>query len=229
MRQADLTGQKFGRLTAIEATDTRVANKIMWRCLCDCGAETLANVQQLRGGQRVSCGCAKLAGNQVNKKKPKHGHCVNGKDSAYYRVWGGMWTRCTNPKTQSYPNYGGRGISVCERWKAFENFLADMGDRPKGGTLERIDVNGNYEPGNCRWATWKEQGRNKRTNHVIAAGGKTAPISEWAEELGLNKHTIGSRIRKQGLTHEEAVSTKVMTKSEAAILGNQIRWGNRQR
>jgi hypothetical protein len=99
-----------------------------------------------------------------------------------YASWDAMRDRCTNPKATGYENYGGRGIALCERWRDFRNFYADMGDRPPGTTIERIDNNGNYEPGNCRWATNTEQSRNRRSNRVVAAFGESKPVSAWIED-----------------------------------------------
>jgi hypothetical protein len=112
-----------------------------------------------------------------------------------YAIHRSMLARCTNPNCKDYPRYGGRGISVCERWKSFDNFLADMGKRPEGLTLERNDVNGNYEPSNCRWATQKEQQRNRRTNVFVTHDGITATVAEWAERTGLERKTLEYRIR----------------------------------
>jgi hypothetical protein len=117
---------RFGRLIALEPTEKRSAGKTVWRCKCDCGNECLAAVDHLRDGRRISCGCAKF-GKQFNKK---HGHYVGGKPTAIYRSWSSMRTRCFNSNVREYPNYGGRGITVCERWNTFENFPADMGPKP---------------------------------------------------------------------------------------------------
>ncbi|TCG09338.1 hypothetical protein BZM27_05925 [Paraburkholderia steynii] len=110
-------------------------------------------------------------------------------------MWQDMWQRCTNPKTDRYPNYGGRGISVCERWKSFENFFADMGQRPEGTSIERKETNGNYEPSNCRWATPKEQGRNRTNNRFIEYNGERKCVSEWSEQFGIPHSTINNRLR----------------------------------
>ena len=157
----NISGLRYGRLTALEPTKQRSGGKVIWRCKCDCGNKCLAAVNHLRDGRRVSCGCAKF-GKQVNKT---HGHYVGGKPTATYGSWSTMRTRCLNPHCKEYPYYGGRGITICERWlNSFENFLADMGPRPEGKTLDRWPNNdGNYEPGNCRWATWSQQRTNQRS------------------------------------------------------------------
>jgi hypothetical protein len=158
-RRLDISGLRYGRLTALEPTTQRSGGKIVWRCKCDCGNECLAAVNQLQDGRRISCGCAKR-GKQVNKT---HGHYVGGKPTATYRSWSSMRSRCFNPNVREFPRYGGRGITICARWDSFENFLADMGPRPAGLTLDRWpDPDGNYEPENCRWATWSQQRTNQR-------------------------------------------------------------------
>ena len=112
-----------------------------------------------------------------------------------YSIWCAMKTRCNNPNASNYHDYGGRGISVCDRWNDFAAFYEDMGDAENGMTLERIDTNGNYEPDNCRWATMKEQGSNKRNNVLITANGKTQNVMQWAEETGIDHSTIRRRLR----------------------------------
>ncbi len=126
---------------------------------------------------------------------------------AYYS-WSLMLTRCRNRNCPSYPNYGGRGITVCERWSSFSNFREDMGDRPNGKTLDRIDNDGNYEPGNVRWATRAEQSRNTRRNRIFSIGGQSQCLRDWALEVGLNYETLRSRLAA-GLTLEFALARKV--------------------
>ncbi len=113
-----------------------------------------------------------------------------------YKTWESMRLRCSNPKATGYHHYGGRGITICDEWSDFWAFVADMGDRPKGHTLDRIDHEGPYSPENCRWATAKQQQRNRRNNHLIAFNGKALCVSAWAEELGLNKVTLLARLRR---------------------------------
>ena len=133
-----------------------------------------------------------------------HGHALRGKRSSTYQIWEGVKKRCLNPTNAAYKDYGERGITICERWKRFLNFLEDMGERPEGMTLERIDNNKGYYPENCKWATRKEQGNNKRNNILITARGKTQTISQWSDETGLSYYTIYFRLRK-GKTDEEAI------------------------
>lgn len=150
---------------------------------------------------------------------------VNGKVTTTYRIWTGMLTRCRNKNDPGFRNYGARGISVCERWEDFANFLADMGERPTGLSLDRIDVDGPYSPENCRWATTKEQMRNRRDNTHLLINGTLEVLADVAERTGLHRSTITSRLRKQGLSIEEALAKRKATKSEAALRGNQVRWG----
>lgn len=161
-----LAGQRFGRLTVLQESEVRRHGYIFWRCLCDCGSGCLVASNKLRTGHTRSCGCLQRehARNRVailSSRNTRHGHCV-GKPSRAYRAWGDMLSRCNDPNNRRYPDYGGRGICVCERWRKFENFLADMGDPPLGQSLDRRNNDGNYEPGNCRWATRSQQQRNKR-------------------------------------------------------------------
>lgn len=128
------------------------------------------------------------------------------KSSGAYKVWLKMRKRCQNPTAPHYDRYGGRGITVCERWQTFENFFADMGERPEGLTIERIDNNGNYELGNCKWATHQEQCNNRESNVLITAHGKTLNVAQWAVIIGKHVSTVHRRLR-QGLTGEQAVAT----------------------
>jgi hypothetical protein len=153
----DLTGQHFGRWTVLALHPKRSKHRnARWHCVCDCGGERLVAASSLRQGGSKSCGCLQ------RECKTKHGHTKGGKVTRAYRCWVAMRQRCFNPNHEAYPYYGGRGITVCERWLSFENFFADMGAPPRNRTLDRIDVNGNYEPNNCRWASTFEQSRNKR-------------------------------------------------------------------
>jgi hypothetical protein len=119
-----------------------------------------------------------------------------------------MKRRCENPRSHAYGDYGGRGIKVCDRWKTFENFISDMGERPEGMTLERIDVNGNYTPENCRWATTLEQNGNRRTRRLLTLRGKTQSMTEWARETGIDVNVINARLRR-GWSDEKTLTTPV--------------------
>lgn len=186
----DITGKRFGRLTVLHRAGWK-GKAIMWACRCDCGKLHDVNGQALRDGHSQSCGCLHHEG--IADRNRTHGLS----DSPEYRNWAAMLTRCTNPESQDYPNYGGRGITVCERWKSFENFYADMGPRPgPAHTVDRKDNNGNYEPANCRWATPRQQARNRRNNALVTYQDETLLLTEWARRKGICRYTLWSRYKK---------------------------------
>lgn len=159
----DLSGLTFNFLTALRRGPNSVENTVQFLCRCICGRECLVRGSFLTSGHTKSCGCHKLKLIiDRNISKSTHGHCRNG-NSSTYQIWANIWDRCTRKTNKNYESYGGRGIAVCERWRVFENFLADMGEHPTGLSIDRINNDGNYEPGNCRWATNSEQQLNKRT------------------------------------------------------------------
>ncbi len=169
----DLTGDIFSRLTVVRAIGRNKHNQIMWLCRCECGNEATVSTNGLRSGNHRSCGCfQREVASKGGTSRIVHGH--NRSNTAAptptYVSWMGMIQRCTNTKNPKYPEYGGRGIKVCERWRTFENFLADMGERPEGTTIDRYPNNdGNYESGNCRWATPSQQAANRRPRRKRAA------------------------------------------------------------
>lgn len=153
----DMTGQKFGRLLVIERSGRSTRGFVAWLCQCDCGGTKIADGGSLREGFVKSCGCLLIE--TAAERNFKHGRC----GTPEHRAWKALRGRCNNPNDPAYANYGGRGIRVCERWNSFDNFLADMGLKPTPKhSIDRIDNNGNYEPGNCRWATDSQQNKNKR-------------------------------------------------------------------
>jgi hypothetical protein len=205
----DHIGKKFGKLTATDLFEKRILNNgkkaLFWKCLCDCGGVSYVRRAMLMNGNTKSCGCGRAE--NAAKLFTTHGHSKNNKESPTYYSWHNMIKRCTMPSCIQYKDYGGRGISICEEWLSFESFLADMGERPKGKTLDRINMNGNYDPTNCKWSTVAEQNINKRSNRVLTLNGKSMCVSEWARFLGVNEATIRCRIDRYGWSIERALTT----------------------
>lgn len=188
----DLTGQKFTRLTVLGLHEIRAKNSY-WHCVCECGNKMITRSDALKSGRAKSCGCLhkESASNICKSRNTTHGKA----GSKTYKIWVGMLSRCTNPNTNCFKSYGGRGISICERWRTFENFIADMGECPPGLSIDRIDVNGDYEPSNCRWADMKTQSRNKRKNRLLTHNNQTRCVAEWAEIYGVDRCIIKDRLR----------------------------------
>jgi hypothetical protein len=186
----DITGQRFGKLVAIKPVG-RQSGKIVWEFLCDCGSTTQYMSWMPRTGSVVSCGCW---------RKRRDGLAT----TRAYQIWAKMIKRCDKANDKDYPNYGGRGIRVCERWKLFENFYADMGEALGKTTLDRIDNAEGYSKENCRWVLMKTQQNNKRTNVNITYQGITLTISEWAEKLNIGYSTLWRRL-KRNLPLEKAL------------------------
>lgn len=197
-----LEGQKFGRLEVL----WRAANKVepsgavrtAWQCSCECGNGLVVTGHALKKGHTRSCGC-------LTKEKPiKHGRSR----APVYRSWAAMIQRCGNPKTRNFDAYGGRGITVCDKWKTFKGFYEDMGDPAPGMTIDRIDNERGYGPGNCRWASREEQANNCRTNVFLSYAGNTLTISQWTRVTGISKGTIKNRL-KRGWSAERALTTPI--------------------
>lgn len=177
---------KFHRLTLIEDMGIINGNR-QWKMRCDCGQEKIARASYIRIGHIKSCGCLHIERNK-GPKYFRHGLC----NTPTYRSWNSMKFRCNNPSKKYY--FG--KVSVCKRWLDFRNFLIDMGERPKGKTLDRKDGLKGYYPGNCRWATHTEQARNKSNSRLISFRGKRKTLSEWAEDIGIGHATIAARIKR---------------------------------
>jgi hypothetical protein len=184
-RVKDVTGERFGKLVAVEFgwVPNGKARTAGWHCRCECGGSTVVRGSDLRRGTIKSCGCV---------KRP-HGRA----GTPEYIAWQSMRRRCANPRTTSFENYGGRGIKVCRRWRKFENFYAYMGQRPSPEhSLDRWpNKDGNYMPGNVRWATPTEQARNTRANRLLSHDGQTLVLTEWAERTGVGASTLRERLR----------------------------------
>ena len=159
---SNLSGQRYGKLVAQTPDGKDAQGRIFWVCLCDCGATKRVRSSHLKSGSVQSCGCERYK--EIAKKATHHGHSAGGKVTPIYTSWAQMHARCSNPNHNRFHRYGGRGISVCQRWASFEGFLADMGESWQPGlSIDRIDNDGNYEPGNCRWSTPKDQAANRDT------------------------------------------------------------------
>lgn len=210
----DLTGQRFCRWTVIRRAAT-VNQQTRWECLCDCGNVGVVKTNNLRTAISRSCGCLKLELSAA--RKTRHGST----NSPTWYTWAGMIGRCTNSTNYGYPWYGGRGIKVCDRWQGkdgFVNFLADMGERPVGMSIDRINVNGDYEPGNCRWADSKQQSRNRENTIRLTARGETLPVAEWAERVGCSSLRITQRLSR-GWGVEDAIFKPKIDRKHPVSLG----------
>jgi hypothetical protein len=190
----DLVGKTFGSLTVIEKAYSAKYG-FHWKCKCLCGVEKIVRGSHLKQGATKSCGCQQGGNGGIIK----HGY-ASGRDKKplpEYTAWLAMMARCDNPKTLHYRLYGGRGITYCERWRKFENFLADMGNRPSDEhSLDRYpNKNGNYEPTNCRWATSPQQNRNTSRNVYIEFAGKSMVLEDWANELGTDPSNITRKLK----------------------------------
>jgi hypothetical protein len=200
-------GQRYGRLVAIAFADRDRNGAARWSFRCDCGKETVTQAVNVRRGRTSSCGCLHSeTASAAGRAKKKHGM----RRSREYITWHNMIQRCTNPKTESYPSYGGRGICVCDRWLHFENFYADMGPKPSPKhSIDRHPNNdGNYEPGNCRWALQPDQQRNKRSARWVTVNGRKMNLTDAAREAGIRLGTVWYRL-KVGWPVERALKTPV--------------------
>lgn len=196
----DYIGTIYYRLVPILEVSPKIRRNHPHRrflCVCLCGNKFVALAEQLRSGHTKSCGCWR---HRVNALA-----VLTGNKSKLFKAWGGMFERCTNVRHKQYAYYGGRGISVCDRWSSYSNFIEDMGfPTSSDHSLERVNVDLNYSPDNCVWATDKMQQRNKRSNILLTANGKTQCVGAWAEETGIGWGTLRSRM-KRGLSGEDVI------------------------
>lgn len=191
-------GQRFGKLFVVSYAGKASGGGSAWNCICDCGKDFLARGRSLQQEDTTSCGCFR---NIV------HG-CAKS-PTPEYASWTAMIKRCFYETAAYYPDYGGRGITVCDEWRhSFPQFLADMGKRPRGHSLDRIDNDGPYSPANCRWANQKTQCRNKRSNVIVDFDGKSQCLSTWAEQLGFAPYVLSKRLRA-GWSVEKTLTTPV--------------------
>lgn len=182
-KKREVVGIKFNNLTVIKELPERLNKKIIIECLCDCGKILNIRKNDVLSGTQKSCGC-------IRRKYNNYKHKL-------YTTWYHMIERCYNKDHISYKNYGARGIKVCDRWlESFDNFIDDVGERPKGMTLDRIDFNDDYTPKNCKWSTYKEQANNRRNNRSISYNGETKTLSEWDDILFNGVKTISNRLNK---------------------------------
>lgn len=199
-------GSVFGRLRVVEESG-RAPREAIWLCVCECGASKRVRAGNLRNGSTVSCGC-------YLKQRIVEAHTTHGRSGSggAYKAWKGMRTRCLCPTNSSFVDYGGRGIGICARWNDFAAFLEDMGERPSAKhSIDRIDVNGDYGPGNCRWATSSVQSNNKRNTVMLTAQGRTRPLSEWSADTGVDRVLMWIRVFRLRWSHEKAIFTPVKT------------------
>ena len=196
MKPNDLIGQVFNRLTVVEIARKDKRKNILWRCICECGGETVAYAYDLKTGKVKSCKCLSREG-----QNKTHG----GSKTKEFNIWSSMRQRCKNPNDRNFKSYGGRGIKVCPEWDEFENFYADMGPKPPGKTLDRIDNNAGYSKENCEWRTVAEQCRNKRGNVWVTVNGERMILVDALKSLGTNIGAIHYYIKSRNLTHQEAL------------------------
>lgn len=191
----DISGKRFGLLVAKEPTGQDSKGNWLWECECDCGSIYKAKFTTLNKGKRKSCGCNKAA--ILSTLATTHGMSK----TPTYSTWMSMKRRCLDSRSPNFANYGGRGILICDGWRDFENFFSEMGVRPKGTTLDRIDNEGNYTAENCRWADTTTQHRNTRTNVNLTYKGRTQCLAAWADEYGIRRNTLQKRIANGWSVH----------------------------
>jgi len=219
----DLTGQRFGRLTVLYDTGKRKNGNVVWHCRCDCGNESDVRSDSLVFARTTSCGC-------YRRQRTAEAHTVHGmarkeKTHPIHRTWRAILQRCENPSDKNYKNYGFRGIKVCDEWHKFIPFCdwALASGWQKGLQLDRINNNGNYEPGNCRWATPQENSRNRRNNRMITFAGKTQCLAAWVDDTGIGYFTLRDRINRYRWPIERALTEPVKRRKRKETYEKQRR------
>ncbi len=212
----DLTGKIIGRWTVLHRVENNSRGHTQWLCRCSCEDKTEKVVIGivLRDKRSQSCGCKKEEYVGEGNPNYRHGHATAGITKTYY-AWSSMLSRCHNPKNNHYHLYGGRGIIVCERWHIFANFLEDMGEAPEDSSLDRINNNDIYKPGNCRWATDIQQANNRRNNRLVTMNGITKTITQWTDYLKISPGTVYSRLYR-GWDIIDALTKSVQKKTKRA-------------
>lgn len=200
-KETNIAGEVFGRWSVIARGGNTNAGKAKWLCVCECGTEREVCGASLLRGVSVSCGCHQKE--VVTKMNIKHGMV----GTTEYGSWQNMMNRCYNKSGQNWELYGGRGIKVCDRWHDFSNFYEDMGQKPDGkNSIDRIDVNGDYEPSNCRWADQTEQMNNMRRNRIETYKGESMTVSQLARKYGIKPSVLSGRLNRYNKTIEEALA-----------------------
>lgn len=210
----DIKGMTFGRLTVIEQRGVASNRSRMWACLCACGSEVVVIGSSLKNGNTKSCGC--LRKERLLASITTHGFSGGRRGpQKLYRIWRNMKSRCNNKNTPKFKNHGGRGISICKEWNSYENFhrWAVSNGYSDTLTIDRRDNNEGYSPENCRWVTARDQGNNKRTNHLVTIGRTTKTITEWCDGDRKKAHAIYGRINRYGWTPEKALLTPIRPRS----------------
>ena len=206
----DLTGQRFGELTVLRRGADGKRRQTRWVCRCDCGEETSVYATNLTRGRTQSCGCTRIV--KTSQKLATHRETK----TRLYRIWSNMMTRCYNTGDYHYRCYGARGITVCDEWRIYENFRgwALSTGYQDDLTIERIEVNGDYEPSNCKWATRKQQANNKRTSRFIEFNGERHTVAEWANSLGMDHRVLWNRLFVQNWSVDRALTTPLRIRPE---------------
>ncbi len=205
-------GATFGHWTVLHRVTEGPATNVhvRWRCRCSCGKERDLNSDHIRKTKVPCLSC------HIAKFSTTHGHCLDRSSSETYLSWAHMKSRCTDKNCKDYPNYGGRGITLCERWLSFENFLEDMGEKPKGYTIERDDVNKGYEKSNCRWIPKSEQSKNTRVTEWVVVGGERMCLADAVRKTGVCRSTV-DWYRKRGKTTQDAFCIAQMIRREKTL------------